>query len=397
MSNATTTRQAHYKTMNNSTTTHQTHYKTMIYLDSAATSLHKPPSVAAAMVDAISNLGNPGRGAHKHALNASRQVYDGRKTVASLFGTRPDKVAFTSSATDSLNIAIGGLISHTDHVITTVLEHNSILRPLYNTGCDISTIDITQDGNLDYAAFERSLKLNTKAVVITTASNLTGLVVDIEFVKSFCKQHGLLLIIDAAQTAGMLPISMTDIHVLCFTGHKSLLGPQGIGGLCANIEILPSKFGGSGVDSFSKTQPTEMPEVLEAGTLNTPGIAGLTAGIAYIQASGMAEVYKKSLQLAEAFYNEVLQIANVKILCNFQLPHVPIVTLNIAGLSSTEVEFRLSNDFEISVRGGAHCAPLLHQSLGTQKQGAVRFSFSSFNAEDDVYTAVKAVRSIADN
>ena len=366
----------------------------MIYLDSAATSLHKPPSVASAMVEAVRNLGNPGRGAHKHALDAARQVYKGRKAAASLFDTSPDRVVFTSSATDSLNIAIRGLLSSTDHVITTVLEHNSVLRPLYNLELEISTIDIRENGDLNYASFENSLKPNTKAVIITSASNLTGLVVDMAFVAAFCKRHGLLLIVDAAQTAGLLPISMAEIDVMCFTGHKSLLGPQGVGGLCTNIDIPPAKFGGSGVDSFSKTQPVKLPESLEAGTLNTPGIAGLAAGIEYIKATDMAQIYKNSLQLAEAFYNEVLRIANVKLYCD-SLPRAPIVALNIGDMDSAAVELCLSNEYGISVRGGAHCAPLLHRSLGTEKQGAVRFSFSSFNTENDVSAAVQAVSAIA--
>jgi len=374
----------------------------MIYLDSASTSIHKPPQVAAAMAAAISMLGNPGRGTHKQALDAAKCVYQCRKAVAALLNATPHQVAFTASATESLNMAINGLLSPTDHVITTVLEHNSVLRPLYNLqSCgqsadeNMSILGILENGNLNYADFQSYLKPTTKAVVITAASNVTGLVVDMQFVSDFCKKHGLLLIVDAAQTAGLIPANMSNIHTLCFTGHKSLLGPQGIGGLCVRTtNISPTKFGGTGVDSFSKTQPQTLPEALETGTLNTPGIAGLLAGIEYINKTGMKNILSTSLNLAEQFYSEVSTIPNVKIYSNFNLPHVPIVALNIGGLDSAMVAFRLSNEYGISVRGGIHCAPLLHKALGTEKQGIVRFSFSSFNTENDVLAAVHAVREI---
>lgn len=348
-------------------------------------------------------LGNPGRGAHKQALDAAKCIYKCRKAVATLLGATPKQIVFTSSATESLNIAINGLLTPADHVITTVLEHNSVLRPLYNLqycrqtpGDNISTIGILENGNLDYARFQSCLKPTTKAVVITAASNVTGLVVNMQFVSDFCKKHGLLLIVDAAQTAGLISMNIKDMDILCLTGHKSLLGPQGIGGLCVGAtNILPTKFGGTGIDSFSKTQPQELPEALEAGTLNTPGIAGLLAGIDYITKTGMKNLLKKSQYLAEQFYNETSTIPNVKIYSNFNLPHAPIVALNIGDLDSAVVEFRLSKEYGISVRGGMHCAPLLHKTLGTEKQGAVRFSFSSFNTEDDVLTAIQAVKEIA--
>jgi len=376
----------------------------MIYLDSASTSVQKPPEVAAAIVEAIGTLGNPGRGVHKHAKSASDCIYQGRKTIAALFGTVPQHVVFTSSATESLNIAIRGLLKPTDHVITTVLEHNAVLRPLYHLeamGMEISTVGILGDGNLDYESFEGCVKPSTKAVVITAASNLTGLIVDMKFISAFCKKHGLFLIVDAAQAVGILPINMhtPGIDVLCFTGHKSLFGPQGVGGLCVRenfpYPIAPVKFGGAGTNSFSKTQPAQMPEALEAGTLNTHGIAGLLAGIEYIGKIGMENILNKAQELAQKFYESVSCIPNIRIYSNFTLPHTPIVTLNIGNLDSGAVEFILSNEYGISARGGFHCAPLLHKAMRTEKQGAVRFSFSSFNTQDDVRRAVKAVRLIA--
>jgi len=353
------------------------------------------------MVEAIGTYGNPGRGAHKHAMDGARCVYKGRGAVASLFGAVPQQVVFTSSATESLNMAIMGLLSAKDHVITTVLEHNSVLRPLYylqSKGLEMSTIGMHQ-GCLDYDSFERCLKPNTKAIVVTAASNVTGLLVDLKFVSNLCKRHGLFLIVDAAQTAGIIPIDMADLGIsaLCFTGHKSLFGSQGVGGLCVNpqVNIMPTKFGGTGVHTLSRTQPAEMPDALEAGTLNTPGIAGLAAGIEYICAEGIGKIFAKAQKLAEEFYAQVSSIPSVKVYSNFSLPHVPIVTLNIGRLDSALVEHYLANEYGISVRGGFHCAPLLHKALGTEGQGAVRFSFSSFNTTEEVETAVRAVREIA--
>ena len=361
----------------------------MIYFDSAATSLTKPLSVAAAMITAVNSLGNPGRGAHTHALNAAKCIFNGRKTVASFFGAAPNQVVFTSGATESLNIAIRGLLKPGDHVITTVFEHNSVLRPLYNAGLDIS---IATEINC------RHLKPDTKAVVMTHASNLTGQIFDLETASQFCKKHGLLLIVDTAQTAGLVPLNINDMDVLCFTGHKSLLGPQGIGGLVVGrgVDIRPAKFGGSGMDSISKTQPANLPEALEAGTLNTPGVAGLAAGIEYICKTGMANIYQKAQKLAQLFYDGVTGIPGVKIYSNFNALHVPIVALNIGDMDSAIMEFRLSNEYDISVRGGTHCAPLLHDFLGTGMQGAVRFSFSHFNTEDEVRIAIQAVKKLAE-
>jgi len=367
-------------------------------------------------------MGNAGRGAHSHALAAAQAVYNGRKTIASFFGAEPQQVVFTSGATESLNIAIRGLLKPGDHIITTVLEHNSVLRPLYGLGVDMGIIGLQLNGDLDYAGFKRCLRPNTKAVVITTASNVTGLLVDIAFVADFCKRHGLLLIVDAAQTAGLcvgggVPDAPSKahtsnhgasgtppptqkhspVHVLCFTGHKSLLGPQGIGGMIVHpeISILPNKLGGSGTDSFSHAQPTQMPERLEAGTLNTPGIAGLAAGVEYITQAGMGNIFAQSQVFAEYFHREVSKIPGVKLYSNSALPHVPIVALNIGDMDSATAEFVLSSEYGISVRGGAHCAPLMHTALGTREQGAVRFSFSHFNTMQELEAAVRAVRSVA--
>jgi len=365
----------------------------MIYLDAAATSLHKPPSVTAAVVEAILHFGNPGRGAHEPAMAASHCVFNGRKAVGELFCVKPEQVVFTSSATEGLNMVIAGLLSPNDHVLTTVLEHNSVLRPLHKLAYTAVGL---KGGAPDYSRFAKALRPNTRAVVITAASNVTGLVVDLEFVAEFCKRHDLYFIVDAAQTAGLLPISVKalGISALCFTGHKSLFGPQGIGGICVGegVEIAPTKFGGTGSDSFDIV-PGKMPERLEAGTLNTPGIAGLVAGIEYIRQYGMDNILLKARGLARGFHDEVSRIPNVRIYSNE--PEVPIIALNIGDMDSAMVEYYLASEYGISVRGGVHCAPLLHKAYGTEKQGMVRFSFSCFNTQEEVVAAVEAVAAIA--
>ena len=364
----------------------------MIYLDHAATSLYKPPEVIKAVASAMETLGNPGRGYNAPALQAGTCVYNGRKALGEFFKIAPSQVVFTASATESLNIAISGLIKPGQHVITTVLEHNSVLRPLYKSGAKLSFVGLTPQGQLDYTAFEKLRTPDTTAVAITHGANLTGLVVDLPIVADFCHRHGLLLIVDAAQTAGLLPIDITalGIHALCFTGHKSLLGPQGIGGLCLNgVAIAPGKVGGTGTHSFEKHHPTHMPDCLEAGTLNTPGIAGLTAGIAYVNKTGT----KAAFDLANAFYTKVAQIPQVKLYST--IGNLPVVALNIGDMDSTTVEYILAENYGIAVRGGTHCAPLLHEALGTATQGIVRFSFSTFNTTAHVTAAVKAIGEIA--
>jgi len=349
--------------------------------------------VADAMVDAITNLGNPGRGTHTHALAAARMVFSARKTIADFFGTSPMQTVFTSGATDSLNIAIRGLLRPGEHVISTVLEHNSVLRPLHHNGVDVTAVGLTPDIDLDYTGFSRALTPKTVAVVITTASNVTGLVVDMDFVCDFCKRHGLLLIVDTAQTAGLLPADTAGVDVLCFTGHKALLGPQGVGGLCVKngLSLRPYKVGGTGTDSYSQNQPYQMPEALEAGTLNMPGIAGLSAGVCYITATGLDKLYATAMEFADTFYTEVLRY--VQVYCG--RPHLPIVALNIGDYDSVTVEDILASEYSISARGGVHCAPKMHTALGTASRGAVRFSFSSFNTWEDVEQAIKAVNLLA--
>lgn len=376
----------------------------MIYLDNAATTLHKPQQVIDAVVHAMQSMGNCARGTHEEALDAARTVYDARVRLASLFGCpRVDHVAFTANSTEALNIAINGLIDPGDHVISTDLEHNSVLRPLYRLeaerGADLSFVPADKLGNVDYADFERLMKPNTRAVVCTNASNLTGTVLDIERIAKTAHSHGALVIVDASQTAGCWPIDMKKmgIDVLCFTGHKGLMGPQGTGGICVKegIEIRPFKVGGSGVQSYSRTHPAEYPTRLEAGTLNGHGIAGLGAAAKFISETGVENIHAKERSLMLRFYEGVKNIEGVTVYGDFTKDKTAIVALNIRDYESGEVSYELSQGYGIATRPGAHCAPRMHKALGTAEVGAVRFSFSFYNTEEEIDEAVRAVAELA--
>lgn len=375
----------------------------MIYLDNAATSRPKPPCVAEAVVAAMEGFGNCGRGVHNDALSAARTVFSVRQKVAALFRARPERVCFALNSTMALNIAISGLLTAEDHVISTDLEHNSVLRPLYRLhqqGMGLDFVPADRWGRPDYDAFEKLLRSNTRAVVCTHASNLTGNLVDIERVGTFCRQHGLLFIVDASQTAGVFPIDMEIQHidVLCFTGHKSLLGPQGTGGLCVGpgVEIRPFAVGGTGVQSYAETQPVEYPTRLEAGTLNSHGLAGLGAALDFLEQTGIDTIRQHELQLARHFYEAVRQIPGVTVYGDFtQAERAPVVALNLRDYESGQVSDELAERFGIATRPGAHCAPRMHRALGTEQQGAVRFSWSFFNTAKETDAAIEAIRLLA--
>lgn len=376
----------------------------MIYFDNAATSLHKPDSVAVAVYDAVKNIGNSGRGSHKASLDAGRTIYAARELLSILFHIKDcSRVAFTSNATESLNIAIKSLVQSGDHVITTVLEHNSVLRPLYEQeekGAEITVIKSDSFGNINIDDIKKHIKKNTKMVICTHCSNLTGNLLDIEKIGSLCQERKLLFTVDAAQTAGVFPINVEEqnIDILCFTGHKGLLGPQGTGGIYVRegISISPLKSGGSGSLTFLKTQPMTMPECLEAGTLNGHGIAGLYAGVSYILDKGMDILRKKELELMWQFYEGIKSIQSIKIYGDFSTrKRGAIIALNIGEYDSASLCDQLAQDYGIYTRAGGHCAPLMHQTLGTKEQGAVRFSFSHFNTQEEVNLGIKAIKDLA--
>lgn len=378
----------------------------MIYLDNAATTLKKPPCVIEAVCAAMNSMGNASRGAHGGSLHASRMVYETREKLAKLFGCpRPDHVIFTQNSTESLNLAIRGAIPAGSHVITTDLEHNSVLRPLYlmeaEQGVKLSFVAADQNGAVKVEDFESLIQDDTSAIVCTHASNLTGNRIDIEAVGAIAKRHNLLFIVDASQSAGAMEIDMErmGIDILCFTGHKGLMGPQGTGGLCVRegVQIRPLKVGGSGIKTYSKTHPVEMPTALEAGTLNSHGIAGLSAALDYLFEVGVDAIEEKENALMRRFYDGVVNIPGVKIYGDFTAEkRGAIVTLNIGDYDSGAVSDELSEVYDIATRAGAHCAPRMHEALGTVDQGAVRFSFSWFNTEEEVDAAIRAVREMAE-
>ena len=376
----------------------------MIYLDNAATTLRKPPAVAEAVLEAMGSFGNSGRGAYGEALDAGRCIYETRLLLGELFRCPADHVCFTPNSTAALNTAIAGLLSPGDHVISTDWEHNSVLRPLYRfraQGGSVDFLPADRQGRLDLDQLPALLQRETKAVVCTHASNLTGDVMDLSRVGRFCRRHGLLFVLDASQTAGVLPIDMEalGIDVLCFTGHKSLLGPQGTGGLCVRpgVEIRPLLTGGTGVQSYRETQPEAYPTRLEAGTLNGHGLAGLRAALLFRKEVGQEVILRHETALARRFYDRVRDIPGIRLYGNFESSlRAPIVALNLADADSGAVADALWERWGIAVRPGAHCASRLHRALGTEEQGAVRFSWSYFNTAEETDAAAAALRVLAE-
>lgn len=378
----------------------------MIYLDNAATTMRKPQTVIDAVTQAMCSLGNAGRGATSGALDAARTIHACRAKLARLLGCpRADHVCFTSNSTAALNTVINGVVRPGDRVVTTVLEHNSVLRPLNRLaaerGVTVEYAGCDANGVLDYDEFERLVTSGTRAVVVTHASNVTGNAVDIARVAAMAHAAGALVIVDASQSAGTAHIDMQamGLDVVCFTGHKGLMGPQGTGGLAVaeGIDVAPWAIGGTGVHSFDPLQPLEWPTRLEAGTLNGHGIAGLSAGLDFIEAQGGVEaIATHERALADLFLAGVREIPEIKLYGAFDQPsHSAIVSLNVGDIDSAEISDALMQGWGIATRPGAHCAPLMHRALGTERQGVVRFSFGYFNTDEEVDTAIDALRDLA--
>lgn len=381
----------------------------MIYLDNAATTYYKPKEMTDAVLTAMQGIGNAGRGAYPASLEASRLVSGTRKELSDFFHLgNPSQVVFTANATESLNIVIQGLFHRNDHVITTAMEHNSVLRPLYlmrERGIHLTVVPADKEGRICYRDFEDAIRDNTKAIVCTHASNLTGNMTDINKIGAICRKHGILFVLDASQTAGIFDINMQQdgISILCFTGHKGLLGPQGTGGICLSegISVSPLIVGGSGIQTYSERHPCEMPASLEAGTLNTHGIAGLHGSLSYINRVGMGFIRDTEQKLLWRLYDGLSSIQGVKIYGDFNrqdrdLVRAPIIAMNLKEYDSGEVADELYMEYGISTRAGAHCAPLMHMALGTKEQGAVRFSISHFNTEDEIEKTIEAVQKLAE-
>ena len=362
--------------------------KPMIYFDNSATSFPKPPQVAEAVFNAINELGAPNRGVYPISMNASRLMYSARKSVSELFNAKnASQVVFASGATEALNTAICGLLDKNDHVITTVTEHNSVFRPLYRLGCELSFISCDSKGNLIMDGIEKLIKSNTRAIVVNHVSNVTGNVADINYFSKLCKDNGLYLILDCAQSAGRFHIDSGIADILCFTGHKSMLGPQGTGGMIVREGVLinPLKVGGAGHHSSEKEHPQVMPDRLEAGIQNCHGIAGLLAGIEFIKQKTIDKIAEKEAVLAKHFIDGISEHKKIKLYGDFsQTSRGAVVSLLVDGYGSAEITETLAMEYNIATRSGAHCAPLMHKAFGTEKTGLTRFSFSWFNTVEEI-------------
>ena len=379
----------------------------MIYLDNAATTFPKPTAVYQNVMDAMKNYGaNPGRGSHAMAIKGAKVIYETRELLAQLFNLDdPLRVIFTFNATDGLNLAIKGLLKPGDHVITTSMEHNSVLRPvteLQKKGVEVTIISCGLDGNVNVIDIENAIKSNTKLIITTHVSNLTGNIFPIEEIGNMCKLHHIPYLLDAAQSAGVLDIDVKkyNIDFLAVPGHKGLLGPQGTGALIINSDIQMDqlKEGGTGSESSSLNQPNFYPDKYESGTLNLPGIAGLNAGLKYIINRGTKSIYSHEKDMLDLFIKEIKKNPKIKIygpenICD----RCGVVPVNIIGVDSSEVSYLLDTKYNIAVRSGLHCAPLAHKTIGTEKIGAVRFSVGPFTKETEIFAAVKALNEISES
>lgn len=375
----------------------------MIYLDNAATTMRKPREVVDAVSRALASFGGVGRGVHPASLAAGMAVFEAREAVASLLGApAPERISFTLNATYALNCAVSGLLPEGGIAVTTAASHNSVLRPLFKArderGCSVRIAPVDRTGALDYGAFADMVR-GADLAVVTHASNVTGDVYDAALLSRIAHGAGARIVLDAAQTAGALPLDMVEIgaDAVCFTGHKSLLGPQGTGGIAVveGVEVPAFVEGGSGSRSLDERHPSIMPDSLEAGTLNAHGLAGLTAGVRYVERAGVAAVAKHEAALVARLLSHLGEIASVRVLGGGAEGRCGIVALTVGDLDSAHVAERLANEWGICTRAGAHCAPLMHRACGTEARGAVRVSFSPFSTEAEVDACADALRTIA--
>lgn len=378
----------------------------MIYLDNAATSRPKPTEVIQAMNDFLNNVcANSGRSGHRLAIQSSRIVYDTREVLAELFNVPdPLRIVFTMNATESINLALFGILKQGDHVITSSVEHNSVMRPLRvleNQGVELSIAQCSQQGFLDPDDIKKLIKRNTRMIVLNHASNVIGSIQSAREVGKIAREHNLLFLLDSAQTAGIYTLDVQDmfIDLLAFTGHKSLYGPQGTGGLyiCEGIDPIPLKYGGTGSRSDEEYQPDFVPDKYESGTPNVVGIAGLGAGVRFIMKEGINSIYIKEQKLTQMLIDGLLSIPDVTVYGGLDAKRqVGVVSFNIQGLSPSEVSMYLDDEFDIMCRSGLHCAPSAHKTIGTFPEGTIRFSLGIFSTEEDVINSINAVRKIAE-
>ena len=380
-----------------------------IYLDNASTSFPKAPTVATAMSDYITNRGiNINRGSYALAYDVEDTIYTTRQRLNTLFnGHDPSHVVFTQNVTMSLNMVIKGLLKSGDHVLVSSMEHNAVMRPLtqlLDKGITFDTIPCDSTGFIQMDSIEPLIRPNTVALIINHASNVCGTIQPLESIGPICKAHNLQFIVDAAQTAGVIPIDVKACHIdaLCFTGHKGLLGPQGIGGIILTKEmaqnLTPLIAGGTGSFSHLETLPTHMPDAFESGTLNLPGIIGLNEGLAYIESQGMENIHNHELALTQAFLEGLQSIDVVNIIGKQDIQdRTAVVSITIDSMDPASIAYELESTYHIMTRVGLHCAPRAHQTLGTYPEGTVRFSFGYANTHEDVVSALSALHRILKN
>lgn len=376
----------------------------MIYFDNAATTYPKPETVYRSVDKCLREFcANPGRSGHKLSLEAGRIVLEARELLARLFNAKKsENIIFCLNATDALNTAIKGMVNKGDHIITTSMEHNSVLRPLKQLegiGVETTILQCKDTGELELSKIEEAIKKNTKMIITTHASNVTGAIMPIKEIGEIAHGNNLRYIVDTAQTAGTYKIDVTElkVDVVTFTGHKGLMGPQGVGGFYIKdgTVLRQMREGGTGSMSESLLQPELLPDKYESGTPNTPGIAGLAAGLRFIEEVGMDSIRLHEEEIMKYFLDELTEIDDIIIYGPRNLDkHAPVVSLNLANKTSSEVSFLLDKNFDIATRAGLHCAPLAHRTIGTMEHGAVRFSFGYFNTREEIDEAVRALKSI---
>ena len=376
------------------------------YFDNSATSHPKPEIVREKINEAVLEFnGNPGRSGYKKAVKIDREIYNIRVKIAEFFNIKnPLQIAFTSNASESLNFAIKGAGLHDCHIITSVLEHNSVLRPLHfleeEKNVSLSFAEPKENSEEFIKNISSLIREDTKAVVINHISNVTGYIADIEKIGKLCKEKNLLFIVDASQSAGFarIDVEKQNINILCFTGHKSLFGMQGTGGIYVEEGIILNPLLEGGTGSFSKLprQPKSMPELLECGALNTPGILSMGAGIDFINSIGLDKMREHEIKLTKLFIEKISDLKNVTIYGEKNIERGPVVSINIEGVPSSDLSAVLDEEYNICTRSGFHCAPLVHKYLGTYDYGCVRFSFGYFNTEEEILYAANAVKEISE-
>lgn len=374
-----------------------------VYLDNGATSFPKPRCVGEAVLNYIENLGTSvNRGAYDAAYNVADTVFETRELLCELFNfSQPENVIFTKNITESLNIMIKGLLKEGDHVVVSYMEHNAVMRPLNSLNTRISRVSCNKYGELDIEDFKSKLEEDTRAVIMTHASNVCGTILDLEEVGRICEERNIFFIVDTAQTAGFLDIDYKKLRAdaLAFTGHKSLLGPQGTGGFLISdrlVEVVPSLIdGGTGSLSEEEVQPDYMPDKYEAGTPNVPGIFGLNASLKYLKETGLSNIRKTEHELLKLFLDEIKKIDGVALMGK-DTPEgrTGVVSLDFIGEDNGEIAYKLGSDYGIMTRSGMHCAPNAHKTLGTFPRGTVRFSFSHFNTREEILYAVESIKEL---